>query len=238
MEPGSDADQSCRSFHLRLSPEMEADRFRDGFGNRVHHFNLLVPHTHISILAASVVETHPRIVNMFSGPGVYPLPEDLLPLDAMDFLAFHGPVRPTSLIEPVLEAVRPWPGENLGQLVARVCTFIKERFEYAQDVTHVSSPIDDVLRQGKGVCQDFAHLMIGVLRSFGVPARYVSGYIHRADQESQSHAWVEVWLPPFGWVGIDPTHDCQTTEHFVKVASGHFAKRQRCAIKPPCAPRT
>jgi transglutaminase-like putative cysteine protease len=220
MEPGSDADQSCRSFHLRLSPDMEADRYRDGFGNRVHHFNLLAAHTNISILAASVVETHPRIIDLFAGPGVFPLPEDLLPLDAMDFLAFHGPVRPTSLIDPVLEAVRPSPGENLGALVSRVSSFIKERFEYAQDVTHVSSPIDDVLRQGKGVCQDFAHLMIGVLRSFGVPARYVSGYIHRADQESQSHAWVEAWLPALGWVAMDPTNDSRLTEDFVKVAVG------------------
>ena len=89
-----------------------------------------------------------------------------------------------------------------------------------RDVTLASSPVDDVLEQGKGVCQDFTHLMIAVLRSFGVPARYVSGYIHRPNRESQSHAWCEVWLPGLGWVGIDPTNDCLVTEHFVKVAVG------------------
>ena len=87
-------------------------------------------------------------------------------------------------------------------------------------MTLASSPVDDVLEQGKGVCQDFTHLMIAVLRSFGVPARYVSGYVHRPNKESQSHAWCEVWLPDLGWVGIDPTNDCPVTEHFIKVAVG------------------
>ena len=87
-------------------------------------------------------------------------------------------------------------------------------------MTDASSPIDDVLAHGKGVCQDFAHLMIAMLRSFGVPARYVSGYIHRPNKESQSHAWCEVWLPDLGWVGFDPTNDCPANEHFVKVAIG------------------
>jgi len=70
------------------------------------------------------------------------------------------------------------------------------------------------------VCQDFAHLMIAVLRSFGVPARYVSGYIHRPNKDSQSHAWCEAWLPDLGWIGIDPTNDCLASEFFVRVAVG------------------
>src|SRR5262249_55340007 len=69
-------------------------------------------------------------------------------------------------------------------------------------------------------CQDFAHLMIAWLRSFGVPARYVSGYIHRPDKESQSHAWCEVWLPDLGWLGLDPTHDRVVNDHYIKVAIG------------------
>jgi transglutaminase-like putative cysteine protease len=80
--------------------------------------------------------------------------------------------------------------------------------------------VDDVLEQGKGVCQDFTHLMIAVLRSFGVPARYVSGYLHRPNKDSQSHSWCEVWLPELGWVGIDPTNNCQVGDAFIKVAVG------------------
>lgn len=220
MEPGSDADQSCRSFHLKLSPPAEAHSYVDGFGNRVHHFNLLAPHSHVTILAASVVETHPRDLDPLAGPGRYPVNPAALPLDAVGYLGFHGPVRPTPLLDPVLDALRPTAGENLGRLVARASAFIQERFEYAPDVTHASSPIDDVLREGKGVCQDFAHLMIGILRSFAVPARYVSGYIHRPGQESQSHAWAEAWLPGVGWLAMDPTHNRPRTDDLVEIAVG------------------
>ena len=220
MEPVSDADQSCRSFNIRTVPTVPTYRYQDGLGNRVHHFDILQPHQHVSIVAASVVETHPRAVSLADCPARYPLAAEALPLDALDSLAFGGPIRPTPLLSPVLDELRPSNGANIGGIVAAVSRYVHERFEYAQYVTQASSPIDDVLRQGKGVCQDFAHLMIGVLRAFGLPARYVSGYIHRPGSESQSHAWVEAWLPPLGWVGIDPTNDCRTTENFVKVASG------------------
>jgi transglutaminase-like putative cysteine protease len=119
-----------------------------------------------------------------------------------------------------LETLRPAAGTPLLDVVLSVTAFIRSRFEYAPDVTLADSPIDDVLEQGKGVCQDFSHLMIAVLRSFGMPARYVSGYIHRPNEHSQSHAWCEVWLPQLGWFGIDPTNDQLINEHFVKVAVG------------------
>jgi transglutaminase-like putative cysteine protease len=101
-----------------------------------------------------------------------------------------------------------------------VCRYIHGHFTYAKQATLASSPIDDVLSHGRGVCQDFTHLMIALLRSFGVPARYVSGYIHREGKESQSHAWCEAWLPDLGWVGVDPTNDSPAGEGFVKVAIG------------------
>jgi transglutaminase-like putative cysteine protease len=170
MEPVSDADQSCRSFHLRVAPSADVSRYQDGFKNRVHHFNLHTPHAHVNILAASVVETHPRKVDPRSTPGVVPLAEEALPLETLAYLGSHGPIRPTPLLNPVLDAIRPPTGTNLGAAVALVSRFIKEEFGYAQYVTHASSPIDDVLRERKGVCQDFAHLMIGILRSFGMPS--------------------------------------------------------------------
>ena len=87
-----------------------------------------------------------------------------------------------------------------------VADHIHRNFRYARDVTLAASPVDEVLEKGKGVCQDFAHLMIALLRSLGVPVRYVSGYIHRPNRESQSHAWCEAWLPDLGWIGVDPTN--------------------------------
>ncbi len=220
MEPVSDADQSCRSFHLAVTPSTEVSRFQDGFGNRVHHFNVLGHHQQVRILGASVVETHPRLHDLASCQVAFPIEDEELGLDVLDFMQLRGPIRPTPRLNPLLDVLKPRNGTPLPDLVRRVSSHIHDHFEYARDVTLASSPVDDVLEQGKGVCQDFTHLMIAVLRSFGVPARYVSGYIHRPNRESQSHAWCEVWLPGLGWAGIDPTNDCLVTEHFVKVAVG------------------
>jgi transglutaminase-like putative cysteine protease len=220
LEPGSSADQSCHSFHLAVSPPAEVFRFQDGFGSRVHHFNLPLLRHGVSILAASVVETHPRPRDPHFSTATYPLPLDNVGLDILDFLSFRGPVRATPRLNPLLDELRPRPGMRLGSFVCDVCHYIHTHFEYARDVTLATSPIDDVLEHGKGVCQDFTHLMIALLRSFGVPARYISGYIHRPDKDSQSHAWCEAWLPDVGWFGIDPTNDRPVNDRFVTVAVG------------------
>ena len=220
MEPASDSEQSCRSFHLSVTPPAAVFRYVDGFGNRVHHFNVLPPHLEVRVLAASVVETHPRPHDLAASTAGYPLRLEHAGLELLDFLHLRGPARHTPLLEPVLDALRPAPGTGVGELVLAVTRYIQERFQYAKDVTLASSPIDDLLSHGKGVCQDFTHLMIAVLRSFGVPARYVSGYVFREEKESQSHAWCEVWLPDLGWVGVDPTNDRVVNDSFVKVGIG------------------
>jgi len=220
MEPVSDRNQSCHSYHLAVSPEAEPFRYIDGFGNRVHHFNLLTPHLVVRILSASVVETHPGPSDLAASAARFPVDRSTYPLDVLDFLQFRGSVRQTPLLEPVLQALAPKPERPVAALALEVSQFIQQRFEYARDATLATSPVDEVLRQAKGVCQDFAHLMIAVLRSFEVPARYVSGYIHRPNKESQSHAWCEIWFPDLGWIGIDPTNDQVVDERFVKVAIG------------------
>ena len=220
MEPVSDTVQSCHSYHLAVTPPTEVFRYTDGFGNRVHHYNLLVPHKLVRILSASVVETHPATPDLSASRARFPFERGELPLEVLDFLQFRGSVRETPLLTPVLDALRPAAGLPVARLMLDVAHFIHERFEYARDATLATSPVDEVLRKAKGVCQDFAHLMLAVLRSFGVPTRYVSGYIHRPNKESQSHAWCEVWLPDAGWIGVDPTNDQVVDERFVKVAIG------------------
>lgn len=220
MEPISDANQSCRSFALKINPSTEAFRYRDGLGNAVHHYNILKSHKEIHVRAASVVETHPRPRRLSDCRAVYPFNPSDADLEALDYLKLRGPARWTPRLVPLLETLRPPEGTPLIEVVIHVADYIRTHFAYAPDVTLAHSPIDDLLEQGKGVCQDFTHLMIAVLRSFGVPARYVSGYIHRPNKDSQSHAWCEVWLPQLEWFGIDPTNDQLVNEHFVKVAVG------------------
>jgi transglutaminase-like putative cysteine protease len=220
MEPVSNAEQSCHSFHLAIDPPTDPVRYQDGFGNRVHSFNLLPTHNHVRILAAGIVETFatPRLLNAVVDR--YPLNLDKAHLDALGFLAMRGAVAHTALLEPLLAELKPKPDQPVGSWVLEVCHYINTHFEYAPYVTLAQSPIDDVLRKRKGVCQDFTHLVIAILRFYGIPARYVSGYIHRPGKESQSHAWCEAWLPETGWVGLDPTNDLAIDEHFIKVAIG------------------
>jgi transglutaminase-like putative cysteine protease len=107
--------------------------------------------------------------------------------------------------------------------VAALGRYLAKRFEYQKDVTKVDSTTEDFLKIGAGVCQDFAHLMLGLLRLSGVPCRYVSGYVHverKRREPSQSHAWIEFWTRSHGWVPFDPTHDRPVDERYVVVGHG------------------
>jgi transglutaminase-like putative cysteine protease len=224
MEPVSDGSQRCHSFQISIGQPVNLCNYLDGFGNRVHHFNLLKPPTTLRILVASVVETEDTGIGPMASQVTFP-PEATahgwqLPLETFDYLPLRGPVQATPLLEPLLTELRPMPRMRVGMWVCQVAEYIRGRFAYARDVTDATSPIDHLLTRGKGVCQDFTHLMIAVLRSYGVPTRYVSGYIHRENKESQSHAWCEVWLPDIGWTGFDPTNGCPVNGHFVKTAVG------------------
>jgi transglutaminase-like putative cysteine protease len=103
---------------------------------------------------------------------------------------------------------------------------VYDSFEYEVGVTEVDSPIDVALAEKRGVCQDFAHIVIAVARSWGIPARYVSGYLHhrRKNQdrsgEDATHAWIEAYLPSLGWVGLDPTNDIMAGDRHIRVAVG------------------
>jgi transglutaminase-like putative cysteine protease len=224
MEPVSDATQRCHSFRISLGAPVPVHAYVDGFGNRVHHFNMLRPPDTVRILAASVVETEATRAGPLASQATFPGgPPGLggdVPLEVLDYLPLRGPVRPTPLLDPLLAELAPAAGSRVGQWASQVAECIRSRFAYARDVTDATSPIDHVLEHGKGVCQDFTHLMIAVLRSYSVPARYVSGYIHRENKDSQSHAWCEVWLPDAGWTGFDPTNGCPVNDHFVKTAVG------------------
>ena len=118
---------------------------------------------------------------------------------------------------------RPRSGPDVGEALDELTLTISREFTYDRAVTDVYSAVDEVLALRAGVCQDFAHLFIAAARAMGVPARYVSGYIHSpagGGASSASHAWAEGWVPGRGWVGFDATHPVRTSEHHVRLAVG------------------
>jgi transglutaminase-like putative cysteine protease len=211
---------------LSVDPPVRVRSFDDYFGNRVHYFNRLEPHDAMRVEAECVVETR-------DGMGSVPPPGDARPWQQQlaEFLAWSSfvPALPHYAeirhgLAPELEAER-----FLDELTALAEGFAR-RFRYEPGSTHVHSTPEDLFERGGGVCQDLAHALIGVARLAGVPARYASGYLcdgagaSRGDTglrgAAASHAWVEVWHPELGWVGIDPTNSQRVGWRYVHVAVG------------------
>ena len=213
LRPMDGNGQRCLDFELELSHGVQPRAYVDGFGNHVHYFNLVRPHSGLSLASRSTVET---------GLGPDPDPgEDLV----RDYLRFRSPVKDVAGVRELAlsHAISDpsAPVEVEGALDDLTHTISRE-FTYDRTVTNVYSAVDDVLALRAGVCQDFAHLFIAVARAMGVPARYVSGYIHSPGDRAAaaSHAWAEAWVAGRGWIGFDATQPVRTTPHHVRLAVG------------------
>jgi transglutaminase-like putative cysteine protease len=233
LKPRQDASQSCLSFHLVTDPAARASAHQDPYGNWVHRFNVMPEHRHLRIEADSVV--------LVQEPP--PLPEDGIALSDLDAQSealdeYYDLLTPSVYVphlpavrELVLEAGRQ-SGGSVSGFVRAATSLVYNRFRYEKGATHVHSSIEDALRTCAGVCQDFAHLLLAMLRMRGLPARYVSGYLVplRATEEGASveeviggqasHAWTEAYLPGQGWFGLDPTMGQPAGKQHVRVAYG------------------
>ena len=221
MQPKTTADQTLSSFVLAVGPPSTIARYRDWNGNAVHHFTVTHYHNRIAVEGRSAVHTHPASVPIGSVADRLPLTG--VPGALHDFVELAGPVRPSAAMRELHRAVAGRAPPSLGALAQALGAAVSERFEYEKNVTRYDSTTDDFLRLGAGVCQDFTHLMLGLLRLSGVPCRYVSGYLHlppRSGEASQSHAWVEIYSPEHGWIPFDPTHNRQVDERYVIIAHG------------------
>ncbi len=227
MQPRSDATQRCIQFGLTTTPNSRVMVYQDHDGNIVHHFNIPGRHSRLTISAEALVECEPAPL----------IPYDLGPdgWDELDAITASGEF--WELLEPspfarrteLLDAFAKELGltrkmDALG-LLRRLTTEIYDRFEYSPMSTRVDSPIDEALQSKRGVCQDFAHIMIALVRQLGIPCRYVSGYLfhhENADRSSiaATHAWVEALLPDLGWVGFDPTNNRLVEDRHIRVAIG------------------
>ncbi len=221
LQPKTGASQTVHSFLLAVGPPTKVARYLDWNENIVHHFTINKFHERIEILGRSLVNTHPAPSPLASVADALPLEE--LPYDLYDFVDFGGPVRLTPLLRKFGESIKVPATAPLEEQVRRLGESLRSRFEYQKDVTKYDSTTEDFLKAGAGVCQDFTHLMLGLLRLRRIPCRYVSGYLHverKREEAAQSHSWVECYSPRAGWVPFDPTHNREPDERYVVVGHG------------------
>lgn len=228
ITPRNDERQNLLSFRLTISPKARPTEYRDHFGTRVHAFNIWAPHDVLSVTGESVVVSAARR-DVPRDAGDLAALEDERFRDTHAEWLYASPLAAggdplAAFAQHVRDVVRP---ASVVELVLGASSEVHRRFEYATGSSYVTSTVDDLIKRGRGVCQDFAHLLITTLRDLGVPARYVSGYFF-ADPEPEpdvpidveSHAWVEAYVPDFGWIEADPTNDCLADERHVVVAAG------------------
>lgn len=228
LRPCDDPSQLVLSFDLQVTPQASVREFRDYFGNRCHSISIYPPHDSLAIVVTSMVERLPGFAGRpaeitFSR---YLAEDEARTREHCELLTASRYVPFSDRLRKFFWMARPRRTEGVAEYVMRMVTFIRDQFGYDTATTNVHSSLDEILNTGGGVCQDFAHLTLGVLRLAGIPARYVSGYMGpEAGAESApggqaSHAWIEALLPGLGWTGFDPTHRCRTDIRHIRIAIG------------------
>jgi transglutaminase-like putative cysteine protease len=217
VEPSTSTFQTVQAFHLAVGPRATVGLYRDWNGNTVHHLGIRDYHDRIEVESRSVVDVsdaQPTLDVLDAPPG--PVPGDLL-----DFVLPHGPPAGGEVLDALAREISVPPEATVGEQVRAIGELVNAKLAYVAGTTDWRSTAEEALEVGSGVCQDFAHIALGLLRRRGIPALYVSGYLHveQPSEPAQSHAWIEVYGGR-GWVGYDPTHRCTPGARYVRVAVG------------------
>lgn len=228
MHPRSDSNQRCLTFSLSVSPRCRVFSYRDHLSNNVHHFDIPGQHEQLVIIAESLVEHQPLPeVPMFLAPDAWrELDAIVAEGDYWEMLLPSEFAAPTPDLEDLARELGVVRRADPLMLLRELNSKLYDHFSYSPRTTRVDSPIDEALRSRQGVCQDFAHIMIALVRQLGIPCRYVSGYLyHRKGDQDRSisdatHAWVEAFLPHLGWVGFDPTNALIARDRHIRTALG------------------
>ncbi len=223
--PVRDRTQLVREFSISTDPDGSLFDFTDPFGNTGYFLDRARDHERLAVTVRATVEVGP----------LAPTPERLEAGAAEAIRSAAATVELWPMAHPsrftgwtpalgeFMETHDIAPGEDPLVDARALCAKLHRVFEYVPGETRVDSPIDRILETGRGVCQDYAHVMAAVLRGWGRPCRYVSGYLGppaAGVARCESHAWVECWFPGLGWIGFDPTNDTEGDERHIRVAVG------------------
>ena len=229
--PQKRSNQRCFVFQLSVNPRARIFGYTDSYGNLVHHFDLPARHSQLTIISDALVNIEARSLR-FRTRCAYRAWQELEELIEERLLG-HVDAEPFRALLASARAIGggDWrqPKEKSSSPLAflhDINSGIYHTFSYVKKSTAVNSPIEDALRSRQGVCQDFAHIMIALVRNARIPCRYVSGYLYHGAEnghpvaDGATHAWVEALLPGLGWVGFDPTINRLASEQHIRTATG------------------
>jgi transglutaminase-like putative cysteine protease len=223
--PLDDAQQEVLKHDLIITQRPSVEIFTDYFGNKIGIFSIIKPHRELMIESIIEVLIHEAPLPVNDAAAVTQW-ENLTiiceQVPYMDFLLqenFEAKQEITTVVNSVMaENITPF------DIAQKMSAFVFDNFEYRKGVTNVETQVDEIWKLKAGVCQDFAHVLLVMLRLIGIPARYVSGYIcpknHELRGEGATHAWVEAYIPFHGWLGFDPTNNCIASDRHVRLAIG------------------
>jgi len=232
MQPRSEGLQRLMSFKVNVTPRATVSGYRDYLGNSIHHFDVPSAHRQLSIIAEATVDvTAPsELPARLDADAWERLDQQVAEHDFWEMLAPSHFAQYTGALEAFARELGLQRGEIRDrdplEMLLALNSAIYQAIAYVPRSTRVDSPADDALNSRQGVCQDYSHIMIALVRRMGIPCRYVSGYLfHRAGTKTRSsegatHAWVEAFLPDLGWVGLDPTNNVVAGESHVRTAVG------------------
>ncbi|MEY3576633.1 MAG: hypothetical protein RL394_215, partial [Bacteroidota bacterium] len=220
-------DQEILQQDLIITGDPEIQLYTDYWGNKTGFFNVLESHHELKIESRVIVRTTQEHVGEI-GDGML---EELVPLvdNSMLLQELKSPdaIRKQPLIDAICKELLT-EGKTVLQIIQDCSSYIFHQFKYTKGITNIETTVDEILEHQGGVCQDFAHLLLQLLRTMGIPCRYVSGYIcpnkNGMRGEGATHAWVEVFIPGASWRGIDPTNDVWVSSNHVKLAVGRNFK--------------
>jgi transglutaminase-like putative cysteine protease len=225
--------QSFREARLSIDPEPAfLARQTDFFGNPVTFFTVQEPHQELGVTVLFEAHVLPRLFDQPTSRWEALVERLRRPTDAetLEASQFRFPSDWVEVSDALRRFAQPSfkAGRDVLEGARDLCRRIHQEFVFDPEATTIATPVQEVLDSRRGVCQDFAHLFIGAMRSLGLAARYVSGYIlttpppgqERLQGADASHAWVSVWAPPLGWVDLDPTNDLLVNDQHVTLAWG------------------
>ena len=223
--PINDEQQEVKKHELIVTHHPAVEIFTDYFGNKIGIFSVIKPHTELSIQSnIEVITKEVQLPVSDTAPetqwdNLVMIREQFPYMDFMLQENFEAHHEVSAVVKSMMnEAVTPFAAAQ------QMSAFVYNSFEYKKGITSVETQVDEIWKLKAGVCQDFAHILLVMLRLVGIPARYVSGYIcpknHELRGEGATHAWVEAYIPFYGWLGFDPTNNCIVSDRHVRLAIG------------------